>query len=111
MDELNENFIFQSFDNLIKEGNGILKLIQELTPGESLTGDDIVKVNSWVKKSEKLIHGICPRYREYSIILQKLLYENKFSNITKDSFSDVDTLLYCLQGAYSDYKHEDVFPC
>ena len=107
MDGLNENFIFQSFDNLIKEGNEILKLIQELHPGESLTGDDIIKVNSWVKKSEKLIHGVCPRYREYSVIMQKLLYENKFSNITNNSFSDVNTLLSCLQGVYSDYKHED----
>ncbi|MGP8023709.1 MAG: hypothetical protein ACLQG5_02960 [Methanobacterium sp.] len=58
MDELNENFIFQSFDNLIKDGNEILKLIQELHPGESLIGDDIIKLNSWVNKSKKLIHGL-----------------------------------------------------
>jgi hypothetical protein len=64
-------------------------------------------VNSWVKKSEKLIHGICPRYTAYSVILQDLLYEDKFSRITKDSFCDVNTLLYCLQGAYSDYKDEE----
>ena len=107
MDELGENFIFQSFDNLIKEGNEILRIIQKLTPGESLTGDDVDKVNSWVKKSEKLIHGICPRYTEYSAIMQQLLYENKFSIITNNSFNDVNTLLSCLQGVYSDYKHEE----
>ena len=107
MDELDENFIFQSFDNLIREGNEILQLIQELPPGESLTGDDLMKVNSWVKKSEKLIHGICPRYREYSVIMENLLYEDKFSIITNDSFDDVNTLLSCLQGVYNDYKNED----
>ncbi len=107
MDELDENFIFQSFDHLISEGYEILKLIRELTPGDFLKGDDFVKVNSWVTRSDKLIKGICPRYSEYSIIAGNLLSDNKFSRITSDSFSDVGTLLTCLQAVYTDYMQED----
>ena len=71
---------------MIGEGYEILKLIQELP---------------------MLIKGLCPRYTEFSVILQELLSNDKFSHITNDSFSDVNAILTCLLGVYSDYKNED----
>jgi hydrogenase maturation factor len=92
---------------LIGEGYEILKFIQELPMGDFLTGEDFIKVKSWVTRSDKLIKGLCPRYTEFSVILQELLSNDKFSHITNDSFSDVNAILTCLLGVYSDYKNED----
>ncbi len=105
-DELNE-FIIQNFENLINEGYEILKLILELPPGDRLTGEEFIRVNSWITKSEQLLRKLCPKYSEYIIILDGLLSGDKFSHITNDSFPDAGALVTCLQGACSDYKHED----
>ncbi len=58
-DELNE-FINQNFENLINEGYEILKLILELPPCDCLTGEEFIRVNSWITKSEELLGNFAP---------------------------------------------------
>jgi len=55
--------IFWQFEDLINEGNEIIKLASEAR--SEFKGKDVARVTSWVSKSGQMIKSICPNDSVY----------------------------------------------
>jgi len=107
MEKLDKSII-DSFDYLISEGDKILILISELGYTEhhfpeSLDGNGVARVNSWLTKCGQFIKNLCTENSIYYKRFESVFYDSQFRNIDKNSKDSIGIVLGIINAVNIDY--------
>lgn len=96
--------IIKKFENLIEEGNFLVRILDELDDNQYLNKQDMARLNAWVIRSGNIIKNLCNNDDLYLTTFNEVLFNCDFSFLGADEERGIPVILGIINGLYKDYS-------
>lgn len=96
--------LLKKFEELIEEGENLIKTIDKLNFKEDIDNQSLARVNAWILRSGHIIKSLCDNDEMYLTRFEEVLHECDFSYMEDEEKKGIAVILGIITGLYMDYS-------